>query len=294
MGARIGVESKPGAGSTFHFNARFGRASGAVQPLPAGTARSQALFDNWRFANVLLVEDNPVNQKFAVTVLRKAGHAVTLATTGQAALKAAAGQTFDVILMDVQMPLMDGFEATRALRSSGVQTPVIAMTAHTMAGFDEMREQAGMDGYLPKPVPAKKLLETIASVTAKLASGATTQLLETKDPRQLVCIERALTMVGGDRELLKTLARMVLEQIQTDWPIICGHVRAGDSGGLKQAAHRLKGSLGSMGAELAFDACCALEDSANSGVASTHVKALTELEGELERLQPMLREFAAG
>jgi CheY-like chemotaxis protein len=118
--------------------------------------------------HILLTEDNAVNQKLALRLLEKEGHLVVVAENGAQALKACRENTFDLILMDVQMPVMDGMEATAAIRQTeqvtGHHIPIIAMTAHAMAGDRERFLKAGMDGYVSKPIHAQELLETIESV----------------------------------------------------------------------------------------------------------------------------------
>ena len=119
---------------------------------------------------VLLAEDNPVNQKLAVRLLEKQGHAVAVAATGSEALEALGRESFDVVLMDIQMPEMDGLEATRRWRQrengSGRRVPVIALTAHAMKGDREKCIEAGMDGYLTKPIRLKELSQVLAGVGA--------------------------------------------------------------------------------------------------------------------------------
>ncbi len=113
--------------------------------------------------NILLVEDSLVNQKLAVALLKKFGHSVTLAKNGIEAVEQALKAKFDVILMDIQMPEMDGFEATTRIRQSETekQTPIIALTAHAMKGYKERCLEAGMDGYVTKPLRIEELFEAI-------------------------------------------------------------------------------------------------------------------------------------
>jgi len=122
-------------------------------------------------SQILLVEDNVVNQRVARRILEKAGHSVVLANNGRRALMLLEEQPFDLVLMDVQMPEMDGFEATAAIREkerrSGGSTPIIAMTAHAMTGDRERCLSAGMDDYISKPIAASTLLDLVAKYCRK-------------------------------------------------------------------------------------------------------------------------------
>ena len=120
--------------------------------------------------NLLLAEDNPVNQKLAARMLQKMGHRVMVVENGRLALAAFMKNQFDVILMDIQMPEMDGFEATAAIREReksqvGSHVPIIAMTAHAMAGDRERCLEAGMDGYVSKPINVQELTEALENLT---------------------------------------------------------------------------------------------------------------------------------
>ena len=125
---------------------------------------------------VLLAEDSKVNQKMVIALLEKGGHAVVVAENGEIAVDLAATQNFDVVLMDVQMPVMNGFDATKAIRehekTSGIHLPIIALTAHAMAGDRECCLQAGMDEYLSKPLVPEELyarLNEIAEAKTKVS-----------------------------------------------------------------------------------------------------------------------------
>jgi CheY-like chemotaxis protein len=143
---------------------------GREVPLPAPVGR--------RNLRILLAEDNPVNQRVACAILRKAGYHVEVAPDGRRAAELAASEIFDVVLMDIQMPHMDGFEATAAIREMEKQTaahlPIIAMTAHAMAGYKERCLAAGMDGYLTKPIRPKLLLEALENLLTTPAAARPT------------------------------------------------------------------------------------------------------------------------
>ncbi len=174
MGGKIWLESEVGQGSTFHFTASFLPAV-AREDIASETAPKQVRkqLDTLR---VLLAEDNAINKRLAIRLLEKAGHSVIAVGDGAAAVKAWQGDSFDVILMDVHMPEMDGIAATRQIRvaekAETSHTPIIAMTASAMKQDREACLAAGMDAYLSKPICAEELLATLREVTAKCPLAA--------------------------------------------------------------------------------------------------------------------------
>ncbi|MBV8551781.1 MAG: response regulator [Acidobacteriaceae bacterium] len=181
MGGKLWVEAGPERGSIFHFTARLGlgeqapitapRATRGEGAASAGTVSSAPVNgpELHNPTHVLLAEDNAINELLAVKLLEKQGYRVTVAHNGHEALAAIEKAPFDVVLMDVQMPEMDGLEATAAIRSreagTGNRLPIIAMTAHAMKGDEERCLAAGMDAYVPKPVVASQLFDAIERLT---------------------------------------------------------------------------------------------------------------------------------
>ncbi|MBY0430104.1 MAG: response regulator, partial [Rhodospirillales bacterium] len=167
MGGDIGVESQPGRGSIFSFSAAF-EAARAAAPQSPRRPTPPVLPP----LTVLLAEDNAVNRKVAEGLLRKYGHNVISACDGAQAVDAVRRESFDVVLMDMQMPGMDGLEATRAIRAMGCGVPIIALTANAMAEDAERCREAGMNDYVSKPFTPNRLFSAIARTLAAQEAAA--------------------------------------------------------------------------------------------------------------------------
>jgi len=166
MGGSISVSSAPGEGSTFSFSMDCPIYTGQDAAAAKQAERQARGGCSAGRLRILLAEDNRVNQLLVVRLLEARGHNVTVAGDGRAAVDQAARESFDVILMDVQMPEMDGLEATRALRERGIRAPIIAMTAHAMQGDRDRCLDAGMDAYISKPIQPEEVFEAIEDVVA--------------------------------------------------------------------------------------------------------------------------------
>ena len=195
---------------------------------------------------LLLAEDNVVNQKVAVRMLEKWGHRVRVVPDGKQAVEAATSQDFDAILMDVQMPIVGGFEATalirEAERSNGRHIPIIAMTAHAMQGDRERCLIAGMDAYIAKPISAKEVAEVLRSVVIR--ADIEVRSLEIAAEDLTLAREAILRRMDGDFELLKELAVAFMVNSEQVLNEMRAAIDANDFVSLRRVAHTYKGSAG--------------------------------------------------
>ncbi len=244
-----------------------------------------------RKLRVLLAEDNAVNQELAVRLLERRGHSVVLARNGKEALAALDEQKFDLVLMDVQMPEMDGFEATAAIRAREKQTrqhlPIIAMTAHVMKGDRERCLAAGMDGYIPKPVQPKELFQAIEGLATLPAEAEGSTSLQ-ESPDEVLDRVAVLARVDGDSELLEEMVKLFLRECPNLLAETRQAVRRRDAGALERAAHTLKSAMGNFGRRAAYRAADRLEQMGREGELDHAEEAFQALEREIERLKPAL------
>ena len=236
---------------------------------------------------ILLAEDGAINQQVAVRLLEERGHSVVIVNNGRAAVEQVAAQPFDVVLMDVQMPEMDGLEATAAIRQTEVQTgghvPIIAMTAHAMKGDRDRFLAAGMDGYVAKPVRPHELYAAVegGGPNAEVGLPAPVEVPFEWDS--------ALENVGGDEAMLRELAEMFFAECPKLMQQIREHIAAADGPELRRAAHTLKGSAHVFGAAAAAEAAHRLEEIGREEAFADAEEALVLLEDEVARLLPALR-----
>jgi len=243
-----------------------------------------------RSLHVLLAEDNAVNQRLAAAILQKRGHSLVIAGNGEEAVEAFSGERFDAVLMDVQMPAMDGFEATARIREIekqlGRHTPIIAMTAHAMKGDRERCVEAGMDDYVSKPIRPKELFAALEGLAGPQADASQQQ--SGTLGKIVVDMDQLLANVDGDMSLLKEIVGLFLE----DCPILMSRLQdaiaCGSPTDIERAAHSLKGSLGSLAAKTAFDSALGLEQIGRSGQVSEAPDAYAVLEKDIEDLKKSL------
>jgi CheY-like chemotaxis protein/HPt (histidine-containing phosphotransfer) domain-containing protein len=242
---------------------------------------------------ILLAEDHLPNQQLAVRLLERRGHSVVVANNGLEALAALKQQTFDLLLTDIQMPEMDGFAATQAIRSQEKETgghlPIIAMTAHAMKGDAERCLEAGMDGYLSKPIRRKALYEALARF-----AGKTMNVESSPDEPPEQDASEVLDEVGlkeeyeGDEDLLAEMAASYFDLVPGLLEELQAAIGNNDSATVVKSAHTLKGGCGNFFAKAAFEAALLLENMGKDDDLSDAKEAWQSLEHELKRLKAAL------
>ena len=332
LGGAIGLESEPGAGSTFHCTARFDLAAAGADEAPPARREVAAV----RPLRVLLVEDSVANQRVAVGFLEREGHAVRVEADGAAAVAACAAERFDVVLMDLQMPEMDGYAAMAAIRRREEEggagcTPIMALTARASRSNEAACLAAGFDGYLLKPYRQRELLEAIAAVvepapadassTGDASAGEDREAAvggdgeadrppkegddgttggETRpgaDPKASSARldwDSALEAVGGDDELLAKVIGGFLGQHPSLVAELRTALEAGDLPVVRRVAHTIAGSLRSFDGARVVTLATALEDRCLEGAPAPVAAAWGALEPELDAVVGELRERVKG
>lgn len=293
MNGRIWVESEAGVGSTFSFMVPFlksktAAALGTIRNQPTGFPDNKLEYGGGKI-KVLAVEDHPVNQRFVSLILQKIGVEVILASSGRKALEILETENFDLILMDVQMPEMDGYETTIRIREkerlTNAHTPIVALTAYAMEGDKQQCLAAGMDSYLSKPINAAKLNSL---VTHFLKNKLYQDSLAQPPPIDLMA---TLRIVDGDFQLAEEL----VSSFKNDCPLRLAELvkthQEGDFAKLKHLAHRLKGALSYFGAEKALRLTGELEQFSQSKQLEAAAGVLEDLGMELGRIMKFINQF---
>jgi signal transduction histidine kinase/DNA-binding response OmpR family regulator len=262
------------------LQAALGTATAAVEGIPVVIHPTPA--ESQRCLHILLAEDNVVNQRLAVRMLEKLGHTVVVAPNGEAALAALAQEAFDLVLMDVQMPIMGGFETTAAIRmqeqATGVHMPIIAMTANAMKGDREKCLAAGMDDYIAKPLKAEELYRAIAQRPARQAAPHISMV------EAPVCLSTALRNVDGDQAILAEAVEIFLDDYPQQLMELQEAICTGDARRTERLAHGLKSVIGLFGAQHAYDLASELEGLGSVNQLEAAANVLKRLEHALEQI----------
>jgi PAS domain S-box-containing protein len=311
MDGRIGVDSSPGKGSIFWFTASFDRqAEIECAATPAEPeAEITMTHDQRRRVRILLVEDNATNQRVAVAMLTKLGYRADIAANGQEAIKALTDFPYDLVLMDCQMPEMDGFEATRMIRDvkTSVQdhaVPVIAMTAHATPEDREQCLAAGMDDYITKPVTLNMLSLTLAkwlagkygkAFSSDSADNCIDINLEADDAGAMaedirVSFDREgfLKRLGDDEELAKTIIKCFLSDMPVQLETLKSAIDSSDCRMAGMQSHKIKGAAANVGGTVMREIAFRMEKAAKADEMEVLRKSWPELDKAFNSLQQVL------
>ena len=302
MGGRIWVESQPGAGSKFYFTAGFRlQTATAAELLAAESLSAGEIPLAVEPLRILLAEDNPANQKLAVYILNKHGHRVKIAQDGREALERVCREDFDVVLMDVQMLGMDGFQTTAAIRAlpdqAKARLPIIAMTAYAMKEDRQRCLDAGMNGYIAKPIDAGELIALVHRLGAKhrghRRETAPSAPAHNRSPdasaSPVFNLGEAVERCFRKYELFQDMAECLFDESDSLLREMHKALENGDAQELGHAAHRLKGTVVFLGAPLAAEAARRVEQIGLSGELDTRcAEAIDQLQRQIDLLKAAL------
>ncbi len=291
MGGEIWAESEAGRGSIFHFTARFDISH---EKLKDDSASQENMFPA-RSLHVLLVEDNAVNQKMATSLLMKQGYIVETTGNGKEAIDALKKQRFDIVLMDVQMPEMDGIEATQIIRKSksdyfDPKIPIIAVTAHAFEEDKEHFLKVGMNGCVIKPFQKQELFIEINKLVPIKVEINKTETIQHKDKSDVIHKAEALERLDGDKELLKEICDLFIDDAPKQMGVLKQAMENSDTDMTERQAHSIKSASANIGADSLSEKAMVIELSAKDKNLNDVKNLYKGLENEFEKVMQMLKE----
>ncbi|MBI4179288.1 response regulator [bacterium] len=282
MGGSLGVESEPGRGSTFRFTARFKKSTAAApeSSMPVDLSAPAALGPAPRPLRILVAEDNPVNQQLVIKILTKRGHTAQVVSTGMEAVEIYSKEPCDLVLMDVQMPGMDGYQTAAAIRqiekTTGVHVPIVALTAQAMKGDRERCLAAGMDDYMSKPIRAAEFLAKIERMS----------VVRWEDE-----LEEAFRQMGDDPQIFKEAAEIFLKYVPGHVSELEAAFRTGDAGAIESAAHKIKGTLSYFTQKRPYELAVELERCAREKHLDRAERLVVELKSAARQMKQAIESY---
>ncbi|MBF0337432.1 MAG: response regulator, partial [Nitrospirae bacterium] len=304
MGGRISVDSEPGKGSTFSFTATFAYNRRGRKRDRSSVTDLKGVTDAVKGARVLLVEDNVLNQQVAGEILRAAGVLVEVAGNGREAVYAVNQRTYDLVFMDVQMPVMGGYEATTLIRENErlKDLPIIAMTAHAISGTRDACITAGMNDYVSKPVEPEAVYRAMLrwlKPTMRQLSRQTTdtpqqpqiQVDDVDFPETLpgIDIASALVRLNGNKRFFKELLMDFAEMYASITQEIQAEIHKGDIPKAQRLAHTIKGTAGNLSANGIYATAGELEKAIRDGSEARYVGLLSKFDAALQQVLESLK-----
>ena len=307
MGGDIWVESGEGKGTTMHFTARFGLAEDNTDIVTSDdTASDVSVVNepdtpgtcNLRMLRVILAEDDILNQKVVVRILEKCGHAVTTVNDGRELIAMLGRQTFDIVLMDIEMPGIDGIEAARTIRQStetdfDPAIPIIGLTAHVSKESMQRCLDAGMNDFVSKPFKQQDLLDAInkqISISISTNHGAeSSAFLKNNDDLHAA---EALARLGGDQELLKEIWEIFIHECPETMKKLKQSLEIRDAAMSERHAHTLKSTAGNIGADRMKETAFQIELASREKQTDRAWLLYGRLESDVDRVLKILREHA--
>ncbi|MEG6550592.1 response regulator [Desulfocurvibacter africanus] len=309
MGGAIWVESAIGQGATFNFTVALERAIAPITAKPESRVQAQrpgqpGQADPLMGLRVLLAEDNLVNQHYASILLKRQGCLTTTAANGREALDKLAAEPFDLVLMDVQMPEMDGVKATRIIRNDPAyakvrNVPIVAMTAHAMQGDRERFLESGMDEYVSKPIDQDELFKVMRAALAKRRDAAA-ELAHPAQPHKVdnapeddavLDVRKTLDRLQGDNEFLGVLYKTFLEDAPNKLASLEQAITDQDYTKMVRESHAFQGAAGTVGAALLREVAGALESASRQREAEPARQHFLELKDMVARICERMRAY---